>query len=213
MALRTCLGATLFLVLLGSVTATAAGTPGMVSGNLVRNGGAEVGGAATDSSRVVAPASWKTTEGFTAVSYSAGGGFPDAAAAKAIAGGKHFFAGGPPGDSLRSSASQVDRVPAAYRKDGVAATLSAALGGYSSQLDSASVTATFLGSAGAKLGVLRLGPVSRARRGGQTRLVPVSKKIALPAGTTSIEVAITASAQRGGYKDGYADNLDLRLSA
>lgn len=130
-------------------------------------------------------------------------------------GGKHFFAGGPATGSVRSSARQVDVVPAAFRVTGtrVTATLSAAIGGYDSQADSASVTATFLGSGGSKLGTLRIGPVSRIRRGNATRLVPVSRKVGLPAGTTSIEVVITATTLSAGYKDGYVDNVDLRLSA
>lgn len=55
--------------------------------------------------------------------------------------------------------------------------------------------------------------MSRGRRGNVTKLVPVATRIGLPAGTTSIEVVITVNAVRGGYKDGYADNVDLRLSA
>jgi hypothetical protein len=208
-------GAGLLCGLLMSAIATAAGTKPIISANLVQNGGAEIGGAAQDASHVVTPAGWKTTAGFTAVRYGAGGGFPDATISKAIAGGKQFFAGGISGDSPLATASQVVLVPAAFRKAGlkVTATLSAALGGYSSQLDDASVTATFLDTAGAKLGVLKVGPISAARRGGVTKLVPVSKKLPLPAGTASIEVTITANARSGGYKDGYADNVALRLSA
>lgn len=142
-------------------------------------------------------------------------GCGDAAASKAIAGGKHFFAGGVSGNSPLSTASQVVFVPAAFRKAGVKATvtLSADLGGYGSQLDNASVTATFRSTTGSKLGALRVGPVSPGRRGGATKLVPVAKKVRLPAGTGSIEVVITANALSGGYSDGSADNVDLRLSA
>lgn len=189
--------------------------PTIVSGNLVHNGGAEIGGAAPGASQVVRPAGWKTTGSFTAVKYAAGGGFPDAAASRAIAGGKQFFAGGPAGGGVVSTASQVVAVPAAFRKTGVkaTATLSAALGGYSTQLDQASVSAVFLSTAGAKLGALRVGPVSPGRRGGATKLVSLAKKMALPAGTTSIRVIITAATLSGGYNDGYADNVAVRLSA
>jgi hypothetical protein len=195
-----------------AAVSAAAGMPTIISGNLVRNGGAEIGGAAPDASHVVRPAGWTTTGSFTAVKYSAGGGFPDAAVSKAIAGGKQFFAGGTPG--VVSTASQVVPVPAAFHKAGVKATaaLYAALGGFSVQRDQASVTATFLSTTGTKLGAVRVGPVTPGRRGGATKLVAGVKKVPLPAGTTSIRVTITASALSGGYNDGYADNVAVRLS-
>ncbi len=114
---------------LGATTASVVKKP-VVSGELVRNGGAESGGAATGSSTTVAPPGWTTTGNFTAVKYSAGGGFPDAAASHAISGGKQFFAGGPAAPA--ASATQVVAVPAAFSKAGakVTAKLSAALGGF-----------------------------------------------------------------------------------
>jgi hypothetical protein len=183
----------------------------LVSGELVRNGSAEAGGAASGSSTTVAPTGWKTTGNFTAVKYGAGGGFPDAAASSAISGGKQFFAGGPPGAA--ASATQVVPVPAAFRKAGlkVTAKLSAALGGYSSQLDDASVTVTFLNTAGSPLGTLAIKPVSHSRRGDATKLVGGTSTKPLPAGTMSIKVVIKARPLSGGYDDGYADNVSLHL--
>lgn len=185
----------------------------IVSGELIRNGGAEAGGAAADAAATVAPAGWKTTGNFTAVKYSAGGGFPDAAASRAIAGGKQFFAGGPA--SPAASASQVVNIPPAFRKAGlkVTAKLSAALGGFSSQLDDASVTATFLSNAGSALGTLAIRPVSHGQRGDATKLVPRTRAKPLPAGTRSVKIVITARPLSGGYVDGYADNVSLHLMA
>ena len=90
--------------------------------------------------------------------------------------------------------------------------MSATLGGYSDQRDNMSVTATFLSSTGSKLGTLRVGPVTPGLRGRATKLVPVTKSVPLPAGTSSIEVVVAANALSGGYKDGYADNVALRLA-
>jgi hypothetical protein len=183
----------------------------VVSGELVRNGGAEAGGAASSSATTVTPTGWQTTGNFTAVKYGVGGGFPDAAAAKAIAGGKQFFAGGPP--ATAASATQVVTVPAPFRKTGlkVSAKLSAALGGYSSQLDLASVAATFLSSTGSTLGTLALSPVSHGQRGDATKLLSRTRTKPLPAGTTSIKIVIKARPLSGGYDDGYADNVSLHL--
>lgn len=196
--------------------AAATGGASIVSANLVHNGGAEIGGAAADSSHAVAPVGWRTTAMFTALRYGVAGG-PDAAASRAIAGGKQFFAGGPQGPSAAAlaTASQVVTVPAAFRKARlkVTATLSADLGGYSTQSDDASVTATFLSKTGAKLGAVTVGPVSDGRRRDATKLLPVARKAKLPAGTISISIVITAKAISGGYNDGYADNVGLRLTA
>jgi hypothetical protein len=61
-------GALLVCLLLMSVLAGGAGgATAVTSGNLVRNGGAEVGAAAVDDAHVVAPAGWTTTGVFTAV--------------------------------------------------------------------------------------------------------------------------------------------------
>ncbi len=183
----------------------------VVSAELVLNGGAETGSAVSDSSSIAVPAGWTTTGHLTAVRYGAPGGFPDAASSKAIAGGKQFFAGGP--NAPVATASQVVTIPAAFRQAGlnVTAKLSAALGGYSSQKDDASVTATFLSSSGAKLGTITVKPVSHTRRGDVTKLVAGTRSGSLPHGTSSIKIVVTARPLSGGYVDGYADNVSLHL--
>jgi hypothetical protein len=195
-----------------SAAATAAPKP-IVSGELIRNGGAEAGQAVSDSSSKAVPTGWTTTGNFTAVKYGAPGGFPDAAASSSVSGGRQFFAGGP--NAAISTASQTVSVPAAFRKAGlkVTAKLSAALGGYSSQADDASVTATFLGSTGSALGKLTIKPVTPLQRGETTKLIAGTRTMALPKGTTSVTIVITARPLSGGYVDGYADNVSLHLTA
>jgi hypothetical protein len=199
-----------------AVTAASAATvvrKPIVSGELIRNGGAEVGAAVSNSGSTATPAGWITTGNFTAVRYGAPGGFPDAAASSAISGGRQFFAGGP--TATIATASQVANIPSAFRKAGlkVTARLSAALGGYSSQADDASVTATFLGSTGSTLGKLTIKPVSHTQRGDVTKLIARTRTMVLPKGATSVKIVITARPLSGGYVDGYADNVSLHLTA
>ena len=201
-----------FVLAITAASASAAVPKPIVSGELVRNGGAEAGAAVSDSGTTATPTGWTTTGNFTAVKYGAPGGFPDAAASSAIAGGRQFFAGGP--TAAIATASQVVNVPAAFRKAGlkVTAKLSAALGGYSSQADDASVTATFLDSTGSSLGKLAIKPVSHTQRGDVTKLVAGTRTMALPKGATSVKIVITARPLSGGYIDGYADNVSLHLT-
>jgi hypothetical protein len=198
---------------LAATAAMAAAPKPLVSGELVKNGGAEVGKAVSDSGSTAAPTSWTTTGNFTAVKYGAPGGFPDAAASRAISGGRQFFAGGPTAPS--ATATQTVSIPSAFRKPGlkVTARLSAALGGYSSQADDASVTATFMSSDGSTVGKLTIKPVTQLQRRDTTKLIAASKTMLLPKGTTSVTILITARPLSGGYVDGYADNVSLRLTA
>jgi len=175
-----------------------------VMGNAVRNGNAESGKAAAGDSSIVAPAGWKTTGNFTAVRYG-GSGIPATSVAKAIRGGKAFFAGGPSNRS--SSATQTVSVRTGYRT----AVLSAALGGWSSQSDAATVRYRWLDAAGKALGTSVLGPVTPAQRGNVTKLITVHKTVKIPAKARRVAITIAAIRGSGSYNDGYADNVSLRL--
>ncbi len=187
-----------FLALAAPVAASAA------MGNAVRNGNAESGRAATSDSSVVAPAGWKTTGKFTAVRYG-GSGLPSSSVAKAIHGGKAFFAGGPGNRS--SSATQTVSLGSGYRT----AVLSAALGGWTSQPDAATVRYRWLDATGKLLATSVLGPVTPAQRGNATKLIAVHKTVKLPAKARRVAITIAAIRGSGSYNDGYADNVSLRL--
>src|SRR5690242_16304313 len=182
-------------------------------GNLIVNPGAEAGPGSTDSSTVSAPPGWTVESNFTAVAY----GTPDfltAADSAALGGGANFFAGGP--DNPASAATQVVDVSiAAPEIDAgkAGATLSALLGGFSSQTDRATVTATFLGAGGAPLGTEALAAVTPGDRNSVTALVARSANATLPAGTRSISVRIATIRDDGAYNDGYIDNVSLVLGA
>ena len=147
--------------------------------------------------------------------YAAGGGFPDAAIAGPIGGKANFFAGGP--NAATSSATQVvnvTRFKAPIDAGQRVATLSAFLGGYETHGDSMSVTATFLSETGKKLGVLKIGPVTVGRTGGQvTALIEKSASKPVPKKTRSIQVKLAAKRVIPSYNDGYADNVSLTLAA
>jgi hypothetical protein len=94
----------------------------------------------------------------------------------------------------------------------VTATLSALLGGYATQTDHATVTATFLNAAGAPAGAVGLPTVAPAERGSVTALVARSASAPVPAGTRGISVRIDAIRDEGSYNDGYVDNVRLVLA-
>lgn len=185
-----------------------------VTTNLVKNGGAEIGPAVKDSSTTVPTiASWTKTGDFTTVVYGAAGGFPDAKVSTAIKGGKNFFAGGPanPGSGASQVVSVASRATS-IDKGKVTATLAGYLGGYSSQRDALTVTASFLDANAQKLGSTKIGPVSPAQRKGLTTLISRSAHTLVPAKTRSIEIRIRATRTDGSYNDGYADRLSLTLT-
>jgi hypothetical protein len=197
-------------------TAVAATAHPAAGPNLIRNGGAEAAPGVMDASHVSAsmPGWTRTPNNFTAVKYAAGGGFPDATIAGPIGGKANFFAGGP--NAATSSAVQVVKVAkfkAPIDAGQRVATLSAFLGGYATHGDSMSVTATFLGETGRKLGVLKIGPVTVAERNSTTALIEKSASKAVPRKTRSIQVKLAAKRVNPSYNDGYADNVSLTLAA
>jgi hypothetical protein len=180
------------------------------SGNLLSNGNAEaVPG--SDGDTVVVPPGWTTDGQFTEVAYGA----PDFLTTDDSAswgGGANFFAGGP--DNAASSATQVVSVAGSATQidgGGLSATLSALLGGYATQTDFATVTASFLTAGGATLGTLQIGPVTPDDRQSATTLLSRSATAAVPAGTRSISVRIDATRNEGAFNDGYIDNVSLTL--
>ena len=199
----------------GTTAATAALQGGSaVTPNLLRNGGAELGPAVGDASGVAKTIpGWVRTGRVTVVKYGSSGGFPDATVSQAILGGKNFFAGGPTNpDSGATQTVNVASRAAAIGAGKMTATLTGDLGGYSSQRDSLTVTASFLDASGQKLGLLKIGPVTPAQRKSGTTLIARSAAGKVPVKTRSIQVALTAVRTDGSYNDGYADNLKLTLT-
>ncbi len=192
----------------GSGTSRTAASPA----NLLVNGNAEAGPGATDNSTVDVPGWTRTAGAFTAVAYGSPGS-PTAADGPPDA-GRNFFAGGS-GTSVSSAEQTVDVSGSAAAIDAGRGrvTLAAWLGGWAGQADSARVDAQFLGTSGAPIGSVSIGPVTASQRNSQTKLLPVgSGSVAVPVGTRKIRVVITATRAEGVYNDGYADSLSLVLT-
>jgi hypothetical protein len=203
------------LALVAGVALIAAAPAGAAvpSGNLVVNPGAEAGPGSPDASQQLPLPGWTVESTFTAVKYGAPS-FLTAADGAAVGGGANFFAGGPGGE-LGAATQVIDVSAAAAEIDRgqVQATLSALLGGYSTQTDYAAVGATYLKAGGAPAGALRLAAVNPGDRNSVTALVARSASGTVPAGTRQISVRIDAVRKEGSYNDGYVDNVSLVLGA
>jgi hypothetical protein len=179
------------------------------SGNLVVNPGAEAGPGATDSSAQVPLPGWTVTGPLTAVAYGTSG-FLTTDDASRLGGGVNFFAGGP--DGSVNTASQVINVAGAAPEiaKGVTGTLSALIGGYATQDDSATVSAQPLDAAGTAIAPPTVLPaVFEADRQGITNLLPRTAQVSIPLDTRLIVVTITATRSAGQYNDGYVDDVSF----
>lgn len=191
-----------------SVSATAA----PLGTNLIVNGNAEAGAGSPSGATVPVPG-WTTTSNFTAVTWTAGGGFPVGTDPGPADRGLNFFAGGP--GTAFSSASQIIDLSgnsAAIAAGTLQFDLSAWLGGFASQGDNAVLTATFLDAGGATLSFAALGPVTVADRASQSGLLLRDTQGFVPVGTATVEIQLDMTRLAGSYNDGYADNLSFAVT-
>jgi hypothetical protein len=193
-AAASCLG--LLAILLAGPAHTS-----LVTKNLLKNGDAEVGPAATDTKTAVAPRFWTTVGSFSEVAYGTPG-LPGPQTSANIGGGKHFFAGGP--STTPASITQSIKIPGNWKKvvaSGLAfAQLSAYLGGSATKPDAAVVVGGF-----------KIGPVTPAQRGNVTGMLPVQAVRAVARTCTTLRVTISSPGGTGAYDDAYADNVAVRL--
>ncbi|GGJ28200.1 NHL domain-containing protein [Streptomyces brasiliensis] len=92
--------------------------------------------------------------------------------------------------------------------------LSAALGGYATQSDYATVTAKFLASDGSTLSTGVIGPVTAAQRNSISSLLPQAWYGTVPDDTEQIVISIaTVGVSSGANSDGTADNLNLTIGS
>ncbi|MFI6604826.1 alkaline phosphatase family protein [Nonomuraea sp. NPDC050536] len=195
-----------------TVTAPSTGT------NLLVNGDAEAGDPSISGYDGVTLPGWQVTGVPTAVSYSAGQGFPGASTPGPADRGGAFFAGGPVGSSTLTQTVDVSAGAAQIDAGGATYTLSGWLGGYSSEISTATVKITFRNGAGGALGTGQIGPVTAADRGNATKLLQRTASAPIPAQTRSITalVQLTGDPARDSanrYNDAYADSLSLSVSA
>ena len=88
--------------------------------------------------------------------------------------------------------------------------LSAWLGGFSVQADSATVIARFLNGSGSEIGASQLDPVTAADRGNVTGFVLRRELGLVPPTTRYVDIELTATAAVGD-NDAYADNISFVL--
>ena len=192
---------------------TAAGPqPATMGRNLVFNGDAEYGrGFASNGTQQYA-AGWDDPGpgGVTMITYQAGNGFPSAASPGPTDRGASFFSGGANAVSTMTQRIDVGALSAAISGGQIDFLLSAWLGGFSVQNDTALVAAKFLNSAAVEIGSAQLAPVTAAERSNVTGMLPRNVLGDLPASTRFIDVALTATRSTG-ENDGYADNISLAL--
>ena len=185
--------------------------------NIVVNGDAEAGPGAANSTDHPDVPGWAAIPNFTAVMYGTAGGFPTVAQAPTIGGGRNFFAGGPDagfGD-ISGATQQIDISESAPEIDSgtVNAILTADVGGFASQDDSASVTAVFSDPNGSSFhGAVSAEPATAEQRGGQTGFVERIACTAVTPGARTAFVQVIAQRITPTYNDGYVDNIALKLT-
>jgi hypothetical protein len=196
-----------------AVAATSSGSSPAASANLIRNPGAE--NANTNAGGTAVPtADWTARNGskFTAAAYGANG-LPAKTDPGPSDRGKNLFTGGESGDV--SIGTQTDSLSAYRSRIGSGQahfTLSAWLGGWSSQGDNATLTVTWLDGSGAPVGSpTTLGPVTPAQRKDTTELLLRTTGGSVPSAARSVLVTLRMVRTDGAYVDGYADDLSLTI--
>ena len=139
--------------------------------NLIVNPGAEAGPGSAGGNDIEAVPGWVTTSSFTVVQYGAGG-FPNSTSPGPTDRGANFFAGGP-GGAVTTATQVINETVDAVQIDAghVTFTLAGWLGGFQSQNDNASLTATFLNASQTSVGSATIGPVTATDRNATTGLL------------------------------------------
>jgi len=146
----------------------------------------------------------------TVMLYGSSGGFPTAGSAGPADRGDNFFSSGIDGFSTMTQRIDVSSIADIIDDDGVAFDLSAWLGGYASQEDTADFTARFLAANGTTvLDTITLSGPGAGERGNTTALVFRESEGDIDSGTRFIEFELTARGGNG--NDGYADNLGFKI--
>jgi hypothetical protein len=180
--------------------------------NLIVNPGAEQGGAASAGEPLIRPIpGWTPVGNFNLETYGSNPvALPTASTPGPPNRGARYFSGGP--DNASSSVTQDIQVPseafAAIDAGAVRFDLSAWLGGFGSEDDSAALTLRFNSTA-----IATLGPVRAQDRQSVTSFINRTASGIVPAGTRNIQLTLAMTRVFGVYNDGYADELSLILTA
>jgi hypothetical protein len=176
--------------------------------NAIVNPGAEAGAGSVSGNDIEPVPGWSTNGNFTVVQYGPGNGEINTSPGAAF--GNNFFAGGP--NNASSSATQsvdVSNISVLINDGLIDYTLSGYFGGYLTQDDSGTLTATFLDGSLNDLGQVSVGGDNEVARNGTTELLYDSADGVVPFGTASILFTLQMTRTEGTYNDGYADNLSF----
>jgi hypothetical protein len=196
-----------------AVGLTAAGqSPAALGPNLVFNGDAEYNRGFNSSSTQQYAAGWDDPGpgGVTLLNYQAGNGYPTLTDPGPTNRGKNFFSGGTNASSAMTQRIDVSNLASTIDTGTLDFTLSAWLGGFGTQTDSASVVAHFLNAANNEIGTSQLAPVTAADRANITKLMFRQNIGDIPALTRSVRLELIAT-RASGDNDGYADNIAFML--
>ena len=157
--------------------------------------------------------SWTLTNTPQEICYGSSGGYPAASSPGPTNRGTAFFDGGPSASSSMTQSVSVAADSSQIVTGTLPYHLSGWLGGYSSQNDQASVTATFLNSAGTSLGTAMLGPVTATQRSNTTELLQQTATGTVPVGTITVKFTVTFTRHSGTDCDGYVDDITMTFGS
>lgn len=204
-----------FLWVVGSATGAARPTP--ISKNLVKNAGAELGPATSDSAKSALPVpSWTVTGGFFAAAYNGYSWAPSPGDRTKGSGAKFFVGCFQELGQTVNAGTATQEVPLGRWTKSIDAgsaglVFSADLGGSDGTVNRAVATVTFVDANGGTMGKrIRLVGPTYIQRQGNTRLEPRSRTGAVPKGARSMRVGLTGS-RNGLGPCGYIDNVSAVL--
>ncbi len=187
--------------------------PAALGQNLVFNGDAEYNRGFTSNGTQQYAAGWNDPGpgGVTLITYLAGDGFPSPTDPGPPDRGNNFFSGGLNAVSTMTQRIDVGNLAGAIDTGDLDFILSAWLGGFSSQNDTATVIAHFLDGSNAQIGTAQLAAVTAAQRGNVTKLLFRDQLGDLPISTRYVDIELSAT-RSAGENDGYADNISFIIA-
>lgn len=183
--------------------------------NLIANPSAETNTPAVSPAGSVLLTSWTTTAGEPRGMNYGATDFPttsDLSPAPAVGPGSYLFYGGQVASSFAQQDIDVSGCAASIDAHTRGYTLSAYIGGNSTQTDRATVRAQFLNSIGGQTGQVTIGPVTNANRSNVTRLLFRTASGLVPINTRTVRVRLEFTRDEGTNNDGYLDLLSFVLS-
>jgi hypothetical protein len=187
--------------------------PAELGQNLVFNGDAEYNRGFDSADEQQYAAGWNNPGpgGVTTLNYLAGGGYPSPTDPGPPDRGDNFFSGGLNAVSTMTQRIDVSNLAGTIDGGNLDFVLSAWLGGYFDQNDTASVIARFRDGANDQIGMAQLAAVTAAQRGNVTSLLFRNQFGDFPALTRFVDIELIATRSTG-VNDGYADKISFAIA-